>query len=113
MLIAGGNRGDPSSERFDPATGISTATTGSLAVAGNSQSATLLEDGSVLVTGGYNGSALNAAQRYLPATDAWVSAGTLAVSRAAHTATLLPDGKVLIVGGVNSSAKPHRQCRAI
>jgi galactose oxidase-like protein/Kelch motif protein len=66
--------------------------------------ATLLQDGLLLVVGGGPGtSASSSAELYDPATQTWSMTGSLSVARAEHTATLLPDGKVLVVGGYNSS----------
>jgi trimeric autotransporter adhesin len=67
--------------------------------------ATLLQDGTVLVTGGTDGRdrALASAELYDPKTNRWVSAGTMATTRLDHTATLLPNGKVLVVGGLDAS----------
>lgn len=69
----------------------------------DSHRATLLSDGRVLVTGGFNGSALSAAVIYDPGTNTWASAGSMSAARYNHTATLLPDGRVLVAGGENDS----------
>jgi len=66
-------------------------------------SATLLNDGTVLVAGGccVGASGLVAeAERYDPDTNNWSPAGALAMVRQTHTATRLSDGRVVIVGGV-------------
>ncbi len=60
--------------------------------------ATLLSDGTVLVTGGIAGPQTDSAELYDPATGSWTAAGTTA-SRSGHTATLLLDGRVLVAGG--------------
>jgi len=67
--------------------------------------ATLLQDGTVLVTGGTDGrdKALASAERYNPKTNRWMSAGSMATTRLDHTATLLPNGKVLVAGGLDAS----------
>jgi hypothetical protein len=68
--------------------------------------ATLLPNGRLLVTGGYNGSYSDASSSalYNPASGTWPPADdrTMNQGRAWHTATLLADGKVLIVGGYHS-----------
>jgi hypothetical protein len=61
--------------------------------------ATLLPNGKVLVTGGYNGSYLASAELYDPATGLWTTTGSLNAARYLHTATLLPTGQVLVAGG--------------
>jgi len=80
-------------------------TTSSLATAREVHTATLLPNGKVLVTGGYNSGsgALAGAEVYDPATGTWTATGSLATARELHTATLLPNGKVLVTGGYGSS----------
>ncbi|HEV3462291.1 MAG TPA: kelch repeat-containing protein [Candidatus Dormibacteraeota bacterium] len=67
--------------------------------------ATLLRNGTVLVTGGTDGrgKALASAEVYNPATNRWTPAGSMASARLDHTATLLPSGKVLVAGGLGAS----------
>jgi len=63
--------------------------------------ATLLEDGSVLVVGGQKSLSgkLDNAEIFNSSTPSWSSAGTMAEKRGAgHTATLLEDGRVLVTG---------------
>src|SRR5436190_11612221 len=82
-------------------------TTGSLATARASHTATLLPSGQVLVAGGRgNRGYLSSAELYDPATGSWSSTGSLGSARYAHTATLLPSGKVLVAGGQDSSGSP-------
>jgi hypothetical protein len=67
--------------------------------------ATVLKDGTVLVTGGDDGtSAQSTAELYNPATGAFSQTGGMASARQSHTATLLNDGTVLVTGGTNSTA---------
>jgi len=64
--------------------------------------ATLLQDGRVLVTGGLGSTLgnLDTGEGFDPATNSWTPVGNVMQSvRAAHTATLLNDGRVLIAGG--------------
>ncbi len=66
--------------------------------------ATLLDDGSVLITGGVGPGledvSIKDAQRFDPNTGRFsLLAGTMVQGRTEHTATPLPGGKVLIVGG--------------
>ena len=60
-------------------------------------SATLLNDGRVLVVGGDQSP--DSAEVWDPTTMAFTPTGSPNISRSGHTATLLPDGRVLIVGG--------------
>jgi hypothetical protein len=77
---------------------------------------TLLQNGKVLITGGFSFDAdcsqLNAApplmsaELYDPSDGSFVPTGSMNEARGAHTATLLSSGKVLIVGGGNMGAPP-------
>ena len=63
--------------------------------------ATLLNDGRVLLVGGIGATtaASSSAELFDPATETFSLTGSLATRRYLHTATLLPSGDVLIVGG--------------
>ncbi len=66
--------------------------------------ATLLEDGRVLVVGGQETPSreLDSAEIYDPAADSWSSAGSMSVARGeGHRATRLSDGRVLVIGGTD------------
>lgn len=61
-----------------------------------------LEDGRVLVVGGFSVgfTELNTAEIYDPRTNTWTLTGSLKLQRAEDfTAALLPDGRVLVAGG--------------
>src|SRR5438067_7558364 len=64
--------------------------TGSLNVARRGHQATLLPDGRVLVSGGYDASnaGIAAAEIYSPATGVWSVAGSNIIARLEHTASL-------------------------
>ncbi len=62
--------------------------------------ATVLPGGSVLVVGGWDGSAeLASADVYRPGTDDFAAGPGLGSARADATSTLLPDGRVVVAGG--------------
>jgi hypothetical protein len=79
---------------------------GSMTASRANHTATLLQDGRVLIAGGYTfvpeerrARLLRSAELYDPSTGAFAAIGELTEPRAYHTATLLPDGRVLITGG--------------
>ncbi len=67
--------------------------------------ATLLNNGKVLIAGGFSGdeNGMSSTEIFETATKIFSSGSNLSVARASHTATLLPDGKVLIAGGFNGN----------
>jgi hypothetical protein len=68
--------------------------------------ATLLNNGSVLIAGGNNvrgGPSLSSAEMYDPVAATFTLTGSLNTPRSGHTATLLNNGMVLVVGGSGSS----------
>ncbi len=76
-----------------------------LAVPRTAHTATVLADGSVLITGGRDaaGTALAVAEVFDPKTRTSKAIGDLVTARTGHTATLLKDGRVLIAGGTNAT----------
>jgi len=91
-----------SAELYDPATG-SWTTTGVLTDSRYLHTATLLNNGKVLVAGGFNGIDLASAELYDPATGSWTATGLLSDAREEHTATLLNNGKVFVAGGFDGN----------
>jgi hypothetical protein len=108
VLVAGGmvdNAGTATAtaELFDPTTQMFTATKGNLAIARDFHTATVLNDGTVLVTGGDSGTGtLATAEVYDPTADTFSPTGSMGSTRESHTATLLNDGTVLVNGGIGS-----------
>jgi N-acetylneuraminic acid mutarotase/uncharacterized protein YjdB len=111
-----------SAELYDPITGIFTQT-GSMTGVRENHTATLLNNGTVLVAGGdnltyryspcgtfgmmscifFSGTPLATAELYNPANGTFVSTGSMNGARHLHAATLLNDGQVLVDGGDDES----------
>ena len=104
VLLAGGaDRGDTpggiaSAEVFHSATSTFEPV-GSMHSGRISHTATLLNDGRVLVAGGRGDSLTATAELYDPKTKQFTLTGSLLTARYKHTAGLLPDGRVLVAGG--------------
>ncbi len=80
------------------------AATGSMITARLGHSATLLDNGKVLIAGGFNYSAyhdvaVTTAELYDPAAGTFSATGNMTAALAQPIATLLADGRVLITGG--------------
>jgi len=121
VLLAGGITNAPppttpffSAEIYDPLTGMSSPA-GSMNSARVYHTATLLPDGTVLVSGGLtdhtgnvssDGSATNSTEIYNPATDTWTLIGALNTARFGHRSILLPGGQILAVGGGTNESDP-------
>jgi uncharacterized protein YjdB len=92
-----------SAEIYNPVN-TSFTNTGAMAQA-RSAPAVLLNNGNVLIAGGYtcdisgNCSSLSSAEIYNPNTGAFTNAGNMTMARSGHTMTLLRSGTVLIGGG--------------
>lgn len=103
-------------ELYDPVAGTWSSTSG-LQHASVLHAATRLQDGSVLVVGGYltgptSGSfgryvprSFNSAELYDPTAGTWASVNNINGNREGHTATLLPDGTVLVAGGFDWNSR--------
>lgn len=104
ILVAGGTSNGTTvlktAELYDPVTNTWRAT-GDMKTARRGHTATVLNNGKILVVGGNDGTnTLSTAETYDPTTGVWTNTiGPLAYTHRYHTATLLSDGKVLIAGG--------------
>ncbi len=101
VLIIGGGTSAPgdqaavlTAEIYDPSTGFFSVT-GATEVDRGGATATLLSNGTVLVTGGGGPTA----ELYDPMTGSFSPTGSMEIGRAGHSATLLPGGIVLVAGG--------------
>ena len=126
ILIAGGYTGCvgcgtsllPQAEVYTPELGCPTCVNqvqgasftvvGSLNTPRDNHTATLLQNGEVLIAGGQdnNGNQLASAELYNPVTGNFTYTGSMNTARAFHEAVLLPNGEVLIVGGNGTSGNP-------
>jgi hypothetical protein len=107
VLIAGGYSGytngalagaTATADLYDPLTGTFTPT-GKMSVARFWHTATSLNNGKVLITGGYPYPVTATAELYDPVSGVFAPTGDMTTPRAQHLATLLVDGRVLIVPG--------------
>jgi hypothetical protein len=115
LVVGGGNTPTASAERID-LTGTATWTgSGSMSAARRQTNATLLADGTVLVTGGTNATGFNtaptssavlAAELWNPASPTtWKQLSSMSHNRLYHsTALLLPDARVLSTGSGQPAA---------
>lgn len=118
ILITGGVKNSTerqlaTAELFDPVAMTFTRTTGNLATARFWHTATLLNNGKVIITGG-NG-AFDAhteiAELFNPSSGTFTQVpGPMAVARYYHSATLTSDGRVLVVGGKDVNSYVYRTC---
>src|SRR5438094_3259468 len=108
LITGGGTAGScpggsgASAEIFDASGNFSAAAC--MSFARSKHTATVLEDGRVLVAGGIGGSgtAIDSAEIYDPVANTWTLTGALKAARSGHTASLLADGAALIAGGDNA-----------
>jgi hypothetical protein len=118
VLVAGGAveadefsciAGKDSAELYDSALGTF-ASTGTMTNRRYAQTSTLLQNGEVLITGGFSfdstdceiadtSPGLASSEIYHPSNGSFALTGSMAEERGGHTATLLTNGKVLIAGG--------------
>jgi len=120
VLVTGGSAGEltgngpptpdtlAEAELFDPASGTFTPTKGNMETGRVYHTATLLNDGTVLVTGGVdsNNAVEASAELFDPTSGTFTpTKGKMSVARYGHTATLLNNGKVLVTGGGGNTAE--------
>jgi WD40 repeat protein len=103
---AGGSTTLTTAEIYDPATGSFGLTFASPVAARSEHSATLLQNGKVLIVSGRDqGNYVSTAEIYDPSTGQFtLTPSAPLAARATHTATLLSSGKVLIAGGFHAGA---------
>jgi len=125
VLVTGGGaptsnpNGQSSSkaELFDPKTMVFTPTNVDMIVRRTNHTAILLNDSTVLITGGFSVypnpfnhqgdiTYLATAELFDPGNGSFARTADMATPRANHTATSLKDGTVLVTGGVDGSATP-------
>ncbi len=114
VLVVGGccdsaGKALTSAELYDPATQQFTLT-GSMTTPRMNATATLLDTGYVLITGGaasptdYKGTAK--AELYNPATQTFLPTGDMQQARRNHSASRLVNGQVLVAGGFSTPVDP-------
>ncbi len=108
VLAMGGTNGTntvATAELYDPCNDSWTPTSNSMVTAVMSFSAQMLENGNILVSGGFinlSGNATATGQIYNPVTDTWTAtAGNMTSARGEMSSALMHNGKVVIIGGRN------------
>jgi hypothetical protein len=103
---------DNTAELFSPGTGTFSVV-GELST-GFGATATLRNDGTVLVAGGRAFMSSDTAELFAPESGGFVATGSLITARDGHRATLLVDGTVLVTGGATHTVRCYRGvgCRA-
>lgn len=111
VLVVGGKHDDEagaalaSAELYDPAT-RTWSPADALDLGRRDHTATLLNDGTVLVVGGQSPAGITPkTEIYDPAADLWSPGPDTTGGRSGHTATRLGNGKVLIAGGIGGGGR--------
>src|ERR1700733_7543161 len=100
MASANGVTSNPASLTVTPGFLV----TGNMSMARSDATATLLNNGMVLIAGGMaSGAYLSEAELYNPASGTFTVTGSMTTARELQSAILLNNGMVLIAGGYNSS----------
>ena len=88
-----------SSEIYDPRLGAFTSA-GTMAFARTGHTATLLNNGTVLIAGGANSGVLASTEIYDPAAGQFLAGPSMNMPRTSHAAAILPNGEVVLAGGI-------------
>jgi hypothetical protein len=116
VLVAGGSTCDPltcptnTAELYNATTNTFQATVGPMNVARVGQTATLLTNGQVVLTGGNSSCQSNpcttelSTETYDPVASVFTTGPAMTTARTGHSATLLLSGSVLLVGGMANGA---------
>ncbi len=117
VLAASGTTGNFSqhytSEIYDPSTGQWSYTSNVVSPVADCEGAShsvLLNNGKVLLVGGFLGSNSSTTQLYDPSTGQWSATGDLQVARSATKVIKLQNGKVLIIGGNQAGGSNLTDC---
>jgi WD40 repeat protein len=103
VLISCGSWYQCNGELYDPTTGTWSLTGEMTVMRRNYQTATLLQDGKVLLAGGYIAASTSSAEIYDPTTNTFSAVDSMITPRMEHAAVCLPDGSVLVTGGYSSN----------
>lgn len=116
VMVAGGETEDPNIT-FTDTVEIWSPVTNTWTIAAHmfhkrrGHTATMLNDGRVLVAGGYGGpidgktTYLNSAEIYDPNSDTWRMVESMNMARMLHSSVLTADGSVMVVGGLDVDGK--------
>ncbi len=95
-------RATDAAETYSPSNDVFTLT-GSMSVRRQFHTATLLDNGMVLVAGGKDGAATTSMDLFDPTNNVFTATVSLGVPRASHSATRLANGDVILAGGAGAN----------